>query len=246
MAASTSSSTASRGARPPAKPGRAGRRTASRPPSFAVVRALFAEGCQWVAGLDEVGRGAWAGPVAVGVAAVRSEHLRRVPKGVRDSKLLAEAAREALYEPLAGWCPAHAVGEASAQECDELGMTAAQALAARRAFDRLGLALDAVVVDGSFDYTGHPAARPLVDADATCTLVAAASVLAKVTRDRAMIAHDVVFPGYGFVRNKGYASREHRAAVANLGLSPLHRRSWAVRMDDVETDLSLLPPGGAD
>lgn len=199
------------------------------------MRALFAEGCEWVGGLDEVGRGAWAGPVAVGVAAVRLEHLVRAPKGIRDSKLLAEPAREALFDPLVRWCPTYAVGEASPEECDELGMTAAQGLAARRAFERLGVELDALVVDGSFDYTGHPRARPLVDADATCTLVAAASVLAKVTRDRVMIAHDEAFPGYGFPRNKGYVSPEHRRAVASLGLSPLHRRSWSVAWQASET-----------
>lgn len=223
-------------------PPRASRRSPSRPPSFQAVRALFAEGCEWVAGLDEVGRGAWAGPVAVGVAAVRLEHLVHVPKGVRDSKLLAERAREALFEPLVRWCPAYAVGEASPQECDELGMTAAQALAAGRAFGRLGLELDAVVVDGSFDYTGHPRARPLVAADASCTLVAAASVLAKVTRDRVMIAYEEAFPGYGFPRNKGYISREHRDAVARLGLSPLHRRSWSVAWRGIEEPDQLSDP----
>lgn len=203
-------------------------RHGSRAPSFEVVLDLFAQGCTWVAGLDEVGRGAWAGPVAVGVVAVTRDGLAGVPPGVRDSKLLAEAAREALFEPLAAWSPAYAVGEATATECDELGMTAAQALAAARALALLGVEPDAVIVDGSFDYTGHPAARALVGADESCTPVAAASVLAKVTRDRAMIAHDAVFPGYGFARNKGYASLEHRRAVARDGLSPLHRRSWAV------------------
>jgi len=198
-------------------------------PNLEVMRALFAEGCTWVAGLDEVGRGAWAGPVSVGVAAVTLDCLRRVPRGVRDSKLLSEPAREALFDPLVAWCRTYAVGEASAAECDELGMTAAQVLAAGRAFERLAVQPDAVVVDGSHEYTGHPGARALVGADQSCTIVAAASVLAKVTRDRAMIAHDPAHPGYGFARNKGYASLEHRQAVARLGLSPLHRRSWSVR-----------------
>ena len=202
-------------------------------PTFDAVWSLFEGGCGWVAGLDEVGRGAWAGPVAVGVVAVRREHLVGAPEGVRDSKLLAEPAREALFEPLVRWSPAYAVGEASPTECDRLGMTAAQGLAARRAFEALGVAPDAVLVDGSFDYTGHPGARPLVGADATCTLVAAASILAKVTRDREMIGHDGAFPGYGLDRNKGYASLEHRRAVARLGLTPLHRRSWSVDLGDL-------------
>ena len=217
------------GRRPPGSsvaPSRAG--GGSPGPTFEFVLDLFARGCTWVAGLDEVGRGAWAGPVAVGVAAVTRDALAGVPSGVRDSKRLTERAREALFGPLAAWCPAYAVGEATAAECDDLGMTAAQARAAGRAFERLGVELDAVVVDGAHDYTGHPAARTLVGADASCTLVAAASVLAKGSRDRAMIAFDAVYPGYGFARNKGYASLEHRKAVAARGTSPLHRRSWAV------------------
>ena len=211
--------------------GDAGKASKRRLPSFEAVLELFAQGCTWVAGLDEVGRGAWAGPVAVGVAAMTAEAIARTPRGVRDSKLLAEPAREALFEPLVAWCPTFAVGEASAAECDQLGMTAAQALAARRALGQLGVEPDAVLVDGSFEYTGHPAARALVGADASCTIVSAASLLAKVTRDRAMIAHDAHFPGYGFARNKGYASLEHRRAVSRLGLSPLHRRSWSVAVE---------------
>ena len=211
---------------PTAAPSRPG--GGSPEPTLEVVHDLFARGCTWVGGLDEVGRGAWAGPVAVGVVAVTRDALAGIPPGVRDSKRLSERARQALFAPLAAWCPAYAVGEATAAECDDLGMTAAQALAAGRAFERLGVELDAVVVDGVHDYTGHPAARALVGADATCTLVAAASVLAKVTRDHAMVAYDAAFPGYGFARNKGYASPEHRRAVARIGPSPLHRRSWAV------------------
>lgn len=209
-------------------------------PTFVAVEELFAAGCRWVVGLDEVGRGAWAGPVAVGVVAVHPDAVGDMPEGVRDSKLLAEPAREALFEPLRAWCPAYAVGEASALECDELGLTAAQALAAGRALAALGVEPDAIIVDGSFEYTGHPAARTLVGADASCAVVAAASVLAKVTRDRQMISHHWDLPGYAFVRNKGYASPEHRRAVVQLGLSGLHRRTWSVALDG---DLGPLGAG---
>jgi ribonuclease HII len=200
--------------------------SAAKAPTFAAERALFAEGARRVAGLDEVGRGAWAGPVCVGVVVITPGDLRGVPQGVRDSKLLVEAARERLYAPLAAWCPAWAVGEATSEECDALGMTRAQALAAARALAKIGEEPDAIIVDGLWDYTGHPAARPAVGADRTSLVVAAASVLAKVTRDRMMIGHAAGFPGYRFERNKGYATPEHRRAVAELGMTPLHRRRW--------------------
>lgn len=199
-------------------------------PSFALVDELFAAGCRLVAGLDEVGRGAWAGPVAVGVAVCSPEGRQGAPAGVRDSKLLAPRAREAIFGPVSSWCADFALGEASPGECDELGMTAAQALAARRALEQLGCEPDAIVVDGRHEYTGHPAATAVVGADTSCTIVAAASILAKVSRDRTMVGYDATFPGYGFARNKGYASSEHRLAVARLGFTPLHRRSFAVRI----------------
>ncbi|HUZ20456.1 MAG TPA: ribonuclease HII [Acidimicrobiales bacterium] len=204
----------------------AGRGGASKAPTFVAERALFAEGARRVAGLDEVGRGAWAGPVCVGVVVITPGELRGAPRGVRDSKLLVEAARERLFEPLGAWCPAWAVGEATSEECDALGMTRAQALAATRALAKIGEEPDAIIVDGLWDYTGHPGARPAVGADRTSVVVAAASVLAKVTRDRMMIGHSGDYPEYRFERNKGYATPEHRRAVAERGMTPLHRRRW--------------------
>ncbi|MCU1489508.1 MAG: rnhB, partial [Acidimicrobiaceae bacterium] len=217
----------------PARP--APRRPSPRP-TWRAVEALFAEGFALVAAVDEVGRGAWAGPVAVGVVLVRPGRRRGAPAGVRDSKLLAEPVRERLFAPLAAWCGSYAVGEASPEECDELGMTLAQRVACHRALEHLGEEPDALILDGKWDYTGHRAARPIIDADATCYPVAAASVLAKVTRDRAMIAHASRFPAYGFERNKGYISPEHRRAVARFGMTELHRRRWSVAPDDSAGD----------
>jgi ribonuclease HII len=196
-------------------------------PGTGTERALLAGGCATVAGIDEVGRGAWAGPVSVGVAVVTLGTLSCLPEGVRDSKLLTERAREALFAPLAAALTAYAVGHASAQECDALGLTAAQRLAADRALDSLGQVPAALIVDGRYDYTGR-GALPLVGADRRSLVVAAASVLAKVTRDRLMAAAAERHPGYGFERNKGYPSAEHRRAVARLGLTSLHRRTWSV------------------
>src|SRR3954470_9691775 len=138
---------------------------------------------------------------------------RRVYK-VRDSKLLTERERERMFDRLAGWCRAWAVGAASQVECDELGMSAAQKLAARRAIDGLGLTPDQVLIDGRWDFVGGGITRTLVKGDATCLSIAAASILAKVTRDRRMRAEAEHFPGYCFDLNKGYPCPRHKFALA--------------------------------
>lgn len=176
-------------------------------------------------GIDEVGRGAWAGPLMVGAAVLPRD--RRVNK-VRDSKMLTEAQREQLFDRVASWCSAWAVGGASQVECDELGMAAAQRLAARRAIEGLGLAADAAVVDGSWDFVGDavPHIHRLVKADALCLSVAAASILAKVTRDRIMRAEAESYPQWSFDTNKGYPCPVHKAALQGYGPSAIHRRTW--------------------
>src|SRR5919202_4510590 len=152
-----------------------------RVPSLARERALWDDGYEVVVGVDEVGRGSWAGPISVGAAVLPRD--RRVYK-VRDSKMLSEPERERLFPRLAEWCDAWAVGHASQEECDELGMSAAQKLAARRAVDGLGVVPDAVLVDGRWDFVGGPRVKRIVKGDANCLSIATASVLAKVTRDR--------------------------------------------------------------
>lgn len=194
-----------------------------RSPGLARERELWEAGADVVAGLDEVGRGAWAGPIAVGAAVLPRD--RRVYK-VRDSKMLTGAEREALFDRVAGWCRAWAVGMASPAECDDLGMSGAQRLAARRALDGLGVAPDRMLVDGPWDFVGGGAVEGIVGGDATCLSIAAASILAKVTRDRLMRAEAGCYPAYGFEGNKGYPSPDHRAALHWLGPSAIHRRSW--------------------
>jgi ribonuclease HII len=205
-------------------------------PTFRLERAYFAEGLSTVAGIDEVGRGAWAGPISVGVFVLDAAKLKRFPPGVRDSKLLTAAAREALFGPLSKVAAAFGVGHASNEECDSLGMSEAQRLAARRAFEQLDVAPEACIVDGRWNFSPQPAARTLVDADASCFAVAAASVLAKVTRDRMMAELAPFHPAYRFERNKGYPSPEHRAAIARFGLTSLHRASWAFARPAGECD----------
>lgn len=192
-----------------------------RPPGLSLERAMWEQGAEVVVGVDEVGRGAWAGPLTVGAAVVPTD--RRVYK-VRDSKLLNEPEREALFERVAGWVRAWAVGHATHEECDELGMSEAQRLAARRALERLGLVPDVVMVDGNWDFVGG--AIKVIGGDRVSLSVAAASILAKVSRDRIMRSWDDEFPPYNFEANKGYPCPTHKAALQAWGPSSVHRRSW--------------------
>jgi ribonuclease HII len=196
-------------------------------PTTEVEENLLSGSCRVIVGVDEVGRGAWAGPLTVGAAAVGRAELFALPPGVRDSKMLTSLQRSALYGPISAAVRAYAFGHATPRECDLLGLTAALRLAARRALGALRTDFDAVIIDGPIDYT-ETNARCVVDGDATCALVAAASVLAKVTRDEWMIDAAIDYPGYFFECNKGYTTAAHRAAVARIGLSYIHRISWNV------------------
>ena len=196
----------------------------AKAPGLAVERELWESGHEVVAGMDEVGRGAWAGPLSVGVAVV--PRRRRVYK-IRDSKMLTEDEREALFDRIAGWCDAWAVGHASAAECDGLGMSEAQRLAARRALEGLAATPDRLLIDGRWDFVGDGRAIRIVRGDATSLSIAAASILAKVTRDRMMRGESPHYPAYAFDENKGYPCPRHKAALHWLGPSAIHRRSWA-------------------
>jgi ribonuclease HII len=203
-------------------------------PDLKEERRLRAQGYESVAGLDEVGRGAWAGPLTVGVAVVRPRvQLRSMPPWLRDSKMLSEARREEIFDAVGAWCQAWSVGHASPAECDAWGMTEALRVAARRALAGLGEDPRAVLVDGPVDLLRHHedpfggAVRPIVDGDAKCASVAAASVLAKVVRDRLMRQEADHFPAFAFERNKGYPSPVHQTALRGYGPTAIHRRSWA-------------------
>ena len=209
--------------------GRATLRRVAREDAGSEVESLLAAlGCATIAGVDEVGRGAWAGPLTVGVAVAAGRGLRRLPGGIQDSKQLTAAQREELYRPVSKALLGHATGHATPEECDRLGLTSAQRLATQRAFGALPKRPDAVIMDGPIDFTEEGGAVCVIDGDRLCVLVAAASVLAKVTRDRLMIELADQYAGYGFERNKGYASLEHRVAVGRLGLTAIHRATWAV------------------
>ncbi|CDK00965.1 Ribonuclease HII [Microbacterium sp. C448] len=188
---------------------------------------------------DEVGRGALAGPVAVGATAVDAGRARkRIPQGLRDSKLVPEARRADVAARAADWVSASGVGWASAAEVDEVGIMRALGLAAIRALADLrahGIELEEgiVILDGNYDYITAAGAtgltvQPVIKADRDCASAAAASVIAKVARDAVMTGLHDDLPEYQWARNKGYASAEHRLAIDEHGLSPHHRASWAI------------------
>lgn len=220
-------------------------------PSLRVEKRLLSSGRVTVIGMDEVGRGAIAGPVAVGVAAVTLD-VGRVPQGLADSKLLSPARRAELVPVVRRWART-AVGMASAQVVDEQGIVPALGQAGAAALGTLvadGLALEGavVVLDGSFDWlsravppTMHPTSGPLdvvvrVKADRDCASVAAASVVAKVERDTLMtIAHEDA-PHYAWASNKGYGSTAHYDAIRAVGAHDLHRKSWLHQASTVALD----------
>ena len=204
-------------------------------PSLSLEQTLFDSGAKYVLGIDEVGRGSVAGPVAVGISVIDSTKLAQPwPAKLRDSKLISEKVREELFEPTGSWVSQWAVGMASAQEIDSCGIVWSLEAAAKRAFDQLDLELDSVmaILDGSHNWLArapfHVHVQPKADRD--CASVAAASVLAKVTRDRLMVELAETVPGYGFEGHKGYASAGHIAAIRELGPSSEHRVTWLTRI----------------
>jgi ribonuclease HII len=205
-------------------------------PTLDVERELFAaSGAPFLIAVDEVGRGALAGPVAVGMVVIAPE-MPAFPVGLRDSKLLKEAVREELAPRCAAWGLFSAVGEATPAEIDEHGIVTALGIAGWRALGALrsaGAAVDgaSVLLDGNHDWLNPVLESRMrvttrIKADMACASVAAASVIAKVHRDRGMIALHDAFPGYGWGSNKGYGSAAHLAAIAELGPSEHHRRTW--------------------
>ncbi|ROP60540.1 ribonuclease HII [Curtobacterium sp. PhB115] len=220
-------------------------------PSLRVEKRLLAEGRVTVIGMDEVGRGAIAGPVGVGVAAVTID-VGRVPQGLADSKLLSAARRTELVPVVTRWART-AVGLASADFVDQQGIVPALGAAGAQALETLvadGLSLDGavVVLDGSFDWLSRAvpaslraAVDPLevvvrVKADRDCASVAAASVVAKVTRDALMIAAHDEAPHYAWASNKGYGSTAHYDAIRTVGAHALHRKSWLHQASSVSLD----------
>jgi ribonuclease HII len=233
---------------------RATKRRRGAAPSLREERRLLRSGHTLLAAMDEVGRGALAGPVTVGVVVVDAT-TRSAPAGVRDSKLLTPAARSVLAPKLRRWAPAHAVGHAEPHEIDTIGIIAALRLAGWRALAQLSVRPDCVLLDGNHDWLTRKPPKDAVDPDAPtlfelpgqpeppavpstvvtrikadmrCAAVAAASVLAKVERDAIMVARAADHPAYGWELNKGYAAPDHIEALRAHGPSLQHRTSWSL------------------
>jgi ribonuclease HII len=207
-------------------------------PRLTLERRLLREHAIVIA-CDEVGRGALAGPVAVGAAVLDpSRSRKRIPEGLRDSKLVPEPKRADVAARAASWVAASAVGWASSAEIDEIGIMRALGLASIRAIADLrahGVVPEEaiVILDGNYDYITAAGAvgltvRPVIKADRDCASAAAASVIAKVARDHLMTSLHEELPAYHWARNKGYASPDHREAIRAHGMSPHHRSSWSI------------------
>lgn len=213
-------------------------------PTLDWERELAAQGYRVVAGADEVGRGALAGPVSVGIVIIDAGTAQELA-GVKDSKLLPMAVRRSLVPAIADWATASAVGHAQAHEIDALGIVGALRLAGNRALASATAALvpDFVILDGNHNWLAEPeqldlfSTAPLaplppwriqtrIKADMTCLSVAAASVLAKVERDAIMAELANQFPAFGWDANMGYGTAAHKAAIAEHGPTDHHRKSW--------------------
>jgi ribonuclease HII len=202
----------------------------SRPPvpHLSEEHKLYSAGHTRVAGLDEAGRGAWAGPVCAAAVVLPLDHpdLLSLLSGVRDSKQLSPKQREILLPAILEVAEAVGVGWAASSEVDSLGIVPATRQAFARAVSELDGQVDALLLDHLLLPGVRLPQHALPRADVHCLSVAAASIVAKVSRDRLMVALDSDFPGYGLAQHKGYGTRQHREALVQLGPSPIHRKSW--------------------
>lgn len=219
-------------------------------PTLNLEQSLFDSGYEFVIGIDEVGRGALAGPVAVGVSILSAgKHSGRSdwPSQLADSKLISQKVREAIFQPTSDWVLAWSIGMATAQEIDEFGIIAALSTSALRAIQGLPQAIRApiaqrpesafAILDGSHNWLdgalGKVASKTQTKADRDCVSVAAASVLAKVERDKLMVELADEFEelsAYGFAGNKGYSSAAHILALQTLGATQHHRKTWLTKI----------------
>lgn len=207
-------------------------------PTLEYERAFWRDGFHAVAGLDEAGRGALAGPVVAAVVILprleephgrhwRRHVLFRSIARANDSKLITEKTREELFQPICDLAAAYAVGSASESEIDALNILRASRLAMHRALDALSRLPDAMLLDALVLPEISIPQQGIIHGDALALSIAAASILAKVTRDRLMRELDTQFPQYGFAGHKGYGTPEHLRALREFGASPVHRKTYA-------------------
>lgn len=202
----------------------ASKKTVNTPPTFEFEKAFWSQGLLRVSGIDEAGRGPLAAEV-VGACVVLDPD--RYPVGLNDSKKLSSSALEALYEEIMEKAVAVSVGTADHAQIDSMNILQATFHAMRTAAKALSVPADAFLIDGNLVPSGLGApARSVVKGDALSLSVAAASIIAKVTRDRMMKAHAVLYPQYGFDVHMGYPTKSHLAAIASHGPCPIHRMTF--------------------
>jgi ribonuclease HII len=201
---------------------------------------------QPLAGVDEAGCAPLAGPV---VAAACILDRAKFPRGIDDSKNLPIEKRESLYARLVK-CASWGVGVATVEEIDKINIYWARMLAMTRAVEALGIEPAWVLVDGNATPRWERPSKAIVDGDAKCRSIAAASIIAKVTRDRIMADYAGEYPGYGWETNRGYGTPEHYRALNSLGLTPLHRRSFApvraIELGHVQPELEIFEKGDGE
>ena len=192
-------------------------------PDYSLETGAFAQGASRVAGVDEVGRGPLAGPVTAAAVVLDPGNI---PEGLNDSKKLTAKRRAAVLDAIMA-CADVSVAHASVEEIDEINILRASHLAMLRAVDGLSHRPDHLLIDGNMIPAGNRiSALAVVKGDARSLSIAAASIVAKITRDRIMMDLAQQFPGYGWETNAGYPSKSHKAALQNLGVTPHHRRSF--------------------
>ncbi len=200
-------------------------------PGFEYEEKRYAEGYTAVCGCDEAGRGPLCGPV---VAAAVILPFGEIIEGLNDSKKLSEKKREALFDIIKEKAVAYCIAEASAEEIDEINILNASMLAMRRAVEGLSVKADFALIDGNCSRGFNIPTETVVKGDAKSYSIAAASILAKVTRDRGCIELDKEYPEYNIAKHKGYPTKEHMDAVRKYGPSPIHRKSFLKFLDKDE------------
>ncbi|MBI2410653.1 MAG: ribonuclease HII [Candidatus Kerfeldbacteria bacterium] len=195
--------------------------------SLSHEEALMAEGIQFMAGIDEAGRGTWAGPVVAAAVIMPSSTLAARIVGIADSKTLSPKKRERLAVEIRAVAVAVGIGSASHAEIDAIGIAPANRLAMVRAVEALGIVPEHLLIDAFFlPELSHIPQTPIIRGDATVYSIGAASIIAKVTRDQMMQKFHEEFPAYGFNEHKGYGTAAHRTALERYGLCLIHRRTF--------------------
>jgi len=193
--------------------------------TFLLEKSLLDQGYASIAGMDEAGRGCWAGPVVAAVAVISDEG--QYIEGVLDSKVMAKLRREKMYEELRASLDEYGIGAVNAEEIDEIGINEAGRLAMQRAYEQLGHRPEIVLVDGSRILSPNVTCLKIDRGDQKHFIISAASVLAKVYRDRFMCELAHKYAGYGFENHVGYGTAQHQAALDSLGITEIHRKSYS-------------------